>query len=595
MSKGWRGLAQLLGFSFRVAPYRSVVVVVLAAVDMGAYALFALWLKFLADGAAVGSPRSATVGAIGMMATVAVNETANWVRYPLQETLRDQTSLRMDLHLMELSGNVPTLEHYERSDYVREIDRVRAQRRRLASAVGMLATNVGLIVRMAVTAALLASLSPILLVLPLFAVPAVLIAARVEKWREATREAVAESERSARMILWLCSEPSPAKELRVFGLAPELTNRYQGLRERAASSYDRTNRRATAALASGWIIFSIGYLGAIALVVMRALRGQATAGDVLLAMSLAAQVTRQVSGVADTVGQLQGFLEMAKRYVWLVDYAARTSPRIEHPVPVPQRLHDGIRFEGVSFNYPGTHRAVLTDIDLFLPAGATVAFVGDNGAGKTTLVKLLLRLYDPTQGSITVDDVRLSQIEAPDWLRDTSAAFQDFMNFELLARETVGVGDVPHIGDAAAVLRALERAGARDVLDALPQGLESQLGRQFDDGTDLSTGQWQKVAIGRGMMREFPLLLVLDEPTASLDPMTESALFERYADVSKRLGELRGSITILVSHRFSTVRMADLIIVIEAGKVVERGSHEELIAKDGLYAELYQTQARAYR
>lgn len=595
MAERWRGLLHILGFSFRVDRLRATLVVALAAVDMGAYAFFALWLKFLADGATGRDGRTALVGAIGMMATIAVNETANWIRYPLQETLRDRTALELDLQLMRLSGDIPTLEHHERSDYLRDLERLRAYRGRLTSSLSMVANNVGLAVRMAITAVLLASLDPLLLVLPLFAVPAVLIASRVQKWREAARDEVAEQERSAWSILGLATEPAPAKELRVFGLLPELVDRYRSLRETAASSYDRANRRATVAITCGWVFFSLGYIGAIAIVTMRAVRGEATPGDVLLSMNLAAQVTGQVSNIAYGVQWLQQQLEISKRYTWLVDYSASVRLPIADPAPPPGALREGIRLQNVTFRYPGTEGSVLSDVDLDLPAGATIAIVGDNGAGKTTLVKLLLGMYHPTSGTISVDGTDLRRFEPDAWLRRCAAGFQDFVNFELVARETVGVGDLPRISDDTAVLAALERASASDAMDSLPRGLDSQLGRRFDDGSDLSTGQWQKLALGRGMMREAPVLLVLDEPTAALDPMTEHALFERFTDATKRMAEMRGSVTILVSHRFSTVRMADLIVVLDDGKIAERGAHDELIAAEGLYAELYEIQASAYR
>ena len=222
-----------------------------------------------------------------------------------------------------------------------------------------------------------------------------------------------------------------------------------------------------------------------------------------------------------------------------------------------------------------------------------VALVGENGAGKTTLVKLLARMYEPTTGRILVDGVDLADIEVQGWRRRLSAAFQDFARFELSAQHAVGAGDLAKLDDRGAVLAALERAGASDVLHALPRGLDTQLGARWDDGVDISTGQWQKLALGRALMREDPLVVFFDEPTASLDALSEHALFERYA-AEARAGAARGAVTVLVSHRFSTVRSADLILVIDGGGVTELGGHEELILRDGLYAELYQMQARAY-
>jgi ATP-binding cassette subfamily B protein len=234
-----------------------------------------------------------------------------------------------------------------------------------------------------------------------------------------------------------------------------------------------------------------------------------------------------------------------------------------------------------------------------------VALVGENGAGKSTLVKLLAKLYEPSAGQILIDDVALARMPTPEWRTRLAGAFQDFFRFEFRARHTVGVGDVPRLDDEPAVVRAVGRAGANDVVDGLSAGLETQLGPTWPQGVEVSFGQWQKLALARGFMRDHPLLLVLDEPTAALDAETEHALFERYAAVSNsRRGRLAadgagirddGRITILVSHRFSTVRMADLIVVLDRARVIEVGTHDQLMARGGSYAELYNIQAAAYR
>jgi len=265
-------------------------------------------------------------------------------------------------------------------------------------------------------------------------------------------------------------------------------------------------------------------------------------------------------------------------------------------------LTSGIRLEHVSFAYPGTDRLVLEDVSLELPAGAVVAVVGENGAGKSTLVKLLGKFYEPTLGAIYIDDQPLARMPADEWRTRLAGAFQDFFRFEFRARHTVGLGDVPRLDDQPAVVLAINRAGADDDVARLASGLESQLGPTWPDGVEVSFGQWQKFALARGFMRDQPLLLILDEPTAALDAETEHALFERYAAAAhdSRNGDGRvpddaGRITILVSHRFSTVRMASIIVVLDGAHLVEVGSHEELMARGGQYSELYRIQAAAYR
>jgi ATP-binding cassette subfamily B protein len=265
-------------------------------------------------------------------------------------------------------------------------------------------------------------------------------------------------------------------------------------------------------------------------------------------------------------------------------------------VPVPARLERGIRFERVSFAYPGTQRRVLEDVSLDLPAGCVAAIVGENGAGKTTLVKLLCRLYAPDAGRILVDGADLARMPADAWRERLAGAFQDFFRFELRARHSVGVGDVPRLDDAPAVATAVARAGAGDVVERLAAGLDTQLGPTWPGGVEVSFGQWQKLALARGFMRDHPLLIVLDEPTAALDAETEHALFERWSAAARGgAGARDGRITVLVSHRFSTVRMADVIVVLDGARVVEVGSHDALMARGGPYAELYGIQAAAYR
>jgi ATP-binding cassette subfamily B protein len=306
-----------------------------------------------------------------------------------------------------------------------------------------------------------------------------------------------------------------------------------------------------------------------------------------------ARLSAYIGMTVAEVGFLRGiWMDGSQRLAWLEDYAASLSATADQPVP--ERIGEAIRFDDVSFAYPGTDRLVLQDVSLELPAGAVVAIVGENGAGKTTLVKLLAKLYEPTSGRILVDDTDLARVPADRWRAKLAGAFQDFFRFELRARHSVGLGDQPRLDDEPAVLTAVGRAGAEDVIDRFDAGLDTQLGPTWPEGVDVSFGQWQKLALARGFMRDEPLVLVLDEPTAALDAETEHALFERYA-AGAREERANGRITILVSHRFSTVRMADLIVVLDGARVVEVGSHAELMARRGPYAELYDIQASAYR
>jgi ATP-binding cassette subfamily B protein len=342
-----------------------------------------------------------------------------------------------------------------------------------------------------------------------------------------------------------------------------------------------------------WAVFGAGYVGAIVFVSSGL---HAPAGDVLLVLAAGARLSAYVGATVGEIGFLRGiWMDGSRRLAWLEDYAAAIVAPAD--LPVPRRLTRGIRLERVSFAYPGTDRLVLRDVSLDLPAGSVVAIVGENGAGKSTLVKLLCKLYEPTSGRILVDGVDLARLPADEWRARMAGAFQDFFRFELKTRQSVGLGDVLRVDDDAAVRTAVDRAGAADVVDRLAAGLDTQLGPTWPEGVDVSFGQWQKLALARGFMRDGPLLLVLDEPTAALDAETEHALFDRYAAALHHAhgSESNGRISILVSHRFSTVRMADSIVVLDGARVVEHGGHDELMAAGGTYAELYQIQAAAYR
>jgi ATP-binding cassette subfamily B protein len=313
----------------------------------------------------------------------------------------------------------------------------------------------------------------------------------------------------------------------------------------------------------------------------------------MLVLAAGSRLSAYIGATVGEIGFLRGFwMDGSRRLAWLEDYVASLTAAAD--LPVPARLSEGIRLENVSFAYPGTERLVLEDVSLKLPAGAVVAIVGENGAGKTTLVKLLGKFYEPSSGTIYVDGQPLSRMPADAWRERLAGAFQDFFRFEFRALHSIGVGDVPHLDHEPSVTAAVNRAGATDVVSSLAAGLKTQLGPTWPGGVEVSFGQWQKIALARAFMRDRPLLLVLDEPTAALDAESEHALFARYAAASA-VQRTEGCITILVSHRFSTVRMADLIVVLDGAHVVEVGSHDELMARRGPYSELYGIQAAAYR
>ncbi len=377
------------------------------------------------------------------------------------------------------------------------------------------------------------------------------------------------------------------KEVKLFGLGPLFLDRYRDLHH--AHYVEDRNRT----IKQGVLGYLVGLLSTLAFyatygwVVLQTVRGELTFGDMTMFVLVFQQAEKALAGV---LGGVRGFYEHLLYVAALFELIDRptndvaTGTATEGPRP-----DDGIRFEGVSFRYPGSDAPVLDDLTLHLPPGHKLALVGENGAGKTTLIKLMTGLYAPTSGRVLLDGLPLPEWDAEALRARIGVIFQDFVRYQLTAGENVGVGDVAAIDDEARWEVAAKKGLAHESIAALPDGYHTQLGKWFADGKELSGGQWQKVALARAFMREGADILVLDEPTAALDAEAETKIFERF----QALAEDR--MAILISHRFSTVRMADTIAVLHEGKVVERGSHEELLGLGGRYARLFHMQARGYR
>ena len=564
-------------------------------------ALFALWFKLLGQGLLEGNSVVVEVAALAMGVSAAATWFLQIISTRVQRGFRDKVTIALESHVARLQASVVTIAHQERPEYLDRLAMLRNQVFVLDHMYMSLFSTCGWILRLAVTIVLLMSIHKALVLLALFAVPTVLTSTWRPAVERATQERVTRYSRLARHLFTTATTAPPGKEVRVSGIGDRL------LRERR-QAWDRWHRPLSSARWSSalwhslaWAVFGGAYVGAVVFVAEGIKK---PAADVLLVLAAGSRLSYYIGATVGEIGFLRGiWMDGSRRLAWLEDYAASLVAQADQPVPAG--LGKGIRFEHVNFAYPGTERLALEDVNLELPAGIVVAIVGENGAGKTTLVKLLAKLYEPTSGRILVDGVELARMPADEWRRRLAGAFQDFFRFEFKARHSVGVGDVPRLDDEPAVAQAVGRAGAEDVVGRLKVGLETQLGPTWPEGVEVSFGQWQKLALARGFMRDQPLLLVLDEPTAALDAETEHALFERYAaavhggrnghGAGAGDGSADGRITILVSHRFSTVRMADLIVVLDGGRVAEVGTHEELMARAGAYAELYNIQAKAYR
>lgn len=436
-------------------------------------------------------------------------------------------------------------------------------------------------------AAILLSFSSLaVLVLVLAALPAFLAETRYsgEAFRLARRRTPESREQS--YLESVMAREDHAKEVKLFGLGPRLLRRYASIFH-ALYAEDRslTLRRGLYGYLYG-LLSTAAFYATYATMALAALARRISLGDMTMYLLVFKQGQSAMASLLATIGGMyEDNLYLSNLYE-LLDYpvAAERGTRTRG-----ERPGDGIRFHGVSFVYPGSAQPALAEIDLHIAQGEKLALVGENGSGKTTLIKLLTRLYTPSAGRITLDGTDLEEWD-PKVLRERiGVIFQDFARYQFTVGENVGVGDVHAIEDTARIEAAADKGLARPFIERLPQGFHTQLGRWFREGRELSLGQWQKVALSRAFMRTGADILVLDEPTASIDAEAEMQIFERFRALTER------QIALIISHRFSTVRMADTILVLEHGRIIERGSHQQLVEQGGRYAGLFALQAAGYR
>lgn len=396
-----------------------------------------------------------------------------------------------------------------------------------------------------------------------------------------------QTERKSWYYHWMLTGDQHAKEIRLFDLGGLFRERFRGLRRILRGEKMGLSRRRSIADLIAQIGSTAAIYGSYAFIAFRTVRGDITIGDLFMYFQAFQRgqgyLQQLLSGLA---GLYEDNLFLSNFYEFM-DIRPGIRPP-SNPRSFPKPIQTGIRFDHVAFGYPGGGRKVFSDLSLSIGPGEHVALVGNNGAGKTTLIKLLCRLYDPDQGDILLDGAPLREYDPAALRREISVILQDYSRYHASARENIWFGDVRIARDDGRIREAAARAGADSVLDGLPKGIDTLLGKWFEEGEELSIGEWQKLALARAFLRSAQIL-VLDEPTSSLDAKSEYEVFHRFRELAK------GRTAILISHRFSTVRMADRIMVIEKGSVLENGSHEELIRKSGKYAQMFEAQARNYR
>jgi len=505
----------------------------------------------------------------------------------LDSLLGDRFTNVISLRMMEHAGKLDLISFEDPVFY----DKMERARRQTTGRLGMLASLAGMCQQFITLLSLSASIvwfSPWFLpLLTLALVPVFLGETRFAMLSYSLLFRWTPERRQLDYLRMLGASNNSAKEVKIFGLGPYLTERARVLFERF---YDENKRLAIRKAATGTllnILPTAGYYSAYAIILHRTMTGALSVGDLTFLTAAFARsrgLMEQIFSTFSNVAEQAMFLED------LFDFF-RTQPRIASKpdaIPAPRPIRSGYEFRNVSFSYPGSEKRVLDRVSFRIEAGERIALIGENGAGKTTIVKLLSRLYDPVAGEILLDGVDLRDYDVDDLRREIGVIFQDYMRYDMTAADNIGLGRVEALDDRGRIQQAAAQARAGSVIDALPAGFEQMLGRRFDGGVDLSAGQWQKIALARAYMRDAQVL-VLDEPTASLDARAEFEVFRQFTTLT------RGKMAVLISHRFSTVRMADRILVLEAGQIVEQGSHEDLVAGGGRYSELFELQAAGYR
>ncbi len=582
--KSWVATARLLiGLGWEIGPGLFTLYTVVTMSSLVSPLLVALGVRPLVDGVVSGEARQIVAGgiavAVGLTFVLVAPIGYRWATI----RMRERSTFVAERRVLRLAAGAPQIQHFERPEFLDRLQTLRREAPDLADSVTMPFIGLFVVAQLVISTVLLADLKPVLVVLPLVAIPSLWLSRRAERIRRKSELETAPQRRLAQQLFMLSVAPTSAQELHVASMGDELLRSHREAADKANTIAHQALFRSVLIGSVGWAVFPLAYVGAMVLILHDA---TVTPGDVALALALAGAVVSAANRVLDLAGTVLRVRTTAEHYFWLAQQAEQEPGT----APTPDRLEHGIELKQVTFGY-GTDRLALPGTDLFLPAGRTVAIVGENGAGKSTLVKLLTGMYRPGSGAVLVDGVDLATMDLEQYRQKVSAGFQDFVKYQLTVGEAVAVGGLSEPPDQ--VRSALDKADASFV-DTLPQGLDTQLGTSWVDGVELSGGQWQKLAIARALVRPAPLLMIMDEPSASLDPQTEAAVFDRLA-VEARDGRADGRITLLISHRFSTVRSADLIAVLESGRVTEFGSHDELLARDGTYAELYRLQAAGYR
>lgn len=579
-------MLRIFGMCFRTRPGATTVVVVIMLVDAVAATVLALVQGSLIDQA----PQGFDADVLGVVVIgslfVALTVIAHRVAETLQRDIAEAVELVLIDDLLTWTTRPATVEHLQDAVFLDRLSVVVRRTQGLAHAVWAGALMLSSVVSVAVSLTVLGRIHPLLVGLAVLSIPPILLAGRAGNLYIQAVDKNAELLRLDEQLTAVATGAGSLREILVAGSAAHLDARARALWDEMAAHELRARGQAVVLTSLGWLIYGTGAAGAVWWTITLTRTGAATVGDVGVVAGLAVFLAQQIMDVLSFRVQVADAGRVTDHYAWIRD---RTAAMAGAAAPLT-RIDDALTLEQVSYTYPGRERASLDGVSVVVPAGTVLGVVGVNGAGKTTIAKLLTGLLGPTSGRLLVD----GQPVAPGALTGaTAGTFQDYAALELRAWEAVGVADLERAHDRAELEEAARAGGAAPVVARMAEGWETQLGAAFD-GAQLSQGQWQRLALARGLFKQHPAILVLDEPTAALDPQSEHDLFAAFAVRARALAAHNGAITVLVSHRFSTVTMTDLVLVLDDGRLVEQGSHDALLAAGGTYSRLYEAQARGY-
>jgi ABC-type multidrug transport system fused ATPase/permease subunit len=552
-------------------------------------------IAVMVDSAITADADRVLVAIVALVAVAAAVAGTTPLSMDMSQRMVEASTSSSDDRLMSVMGGFTGLEMVDDPTLLDRVSVLQQDRVYLAMGADAVSLVLGSTVRAALTAVLLAWIDPLLLLAPLVALPSVYCAGLAQKMRARAQQSVAGKMRLSEHLYITATSPTAQEEMRSFGLSSLVRDRQDTMQRRADAVVTRATARGGLLNVGAGLLFAVGFVVAL-LVVARGLVGGSTSlGDVILALSLITGLNLQIASTVRFLRFMHQTRDASAHLLELTELRRAENNLWSGTQEPPANLQSGIQLRDVTFQYPGGGRRVLRDVDLTMPAGSVVAVIGDNGAGKSTLIKLLAGLYQPTGGQVLVDGQDMTDMRADIWRSRVTACFQDFGRYEFSVALGIALGDLARADDDDAIAQAAREGTSMGFITELPRGFQTPLGRSFDDGRELSGGQWQRLALSRARMRRYPLLVVLDEPAAAIDPLAEEELLRGYLAAARHSAQSTGAVTLFSSHRLSTAQMADLVVVLDGGAVAECGTHRELMSiPDGRYRELFVTQSDAY-